>query len=121
MKRLIGPFFYADQQFQKPGLYFCRNGNRRIVPLPQAPEPMQLIEFAEQTIVIAKDQPQYRPLPAYRFAGDPEGRIVCCWKIHWSERLKLIVTGKIWHQILTFNQPLQPQLLTVEKPEMPNA
>ena len=78
---------------------------------------MTLIEFSEQTIIIAKDQPQYQPLPAHRF-NDETGRIACCWKLTWRERLSVLFSGVIWHQILTFNQSLQPQLLTVEKPEM---
>lgn len=80
---------------------------------------MELIEFPEQTLLIAKDQPQYRPMPAYRQPRDPEGRVICCWQLTWRERLKLLFTGKIWHHILTFRQPLQPQLLEVEKTEMP--
>lgn len=78
---------------------------------------MKIAEFAEQTVVIAKDQPQYIPLPAHRF-GDEEGRIACCWKLTFWERIRVLFSGKIWHQILTFNGPLQPQLLTVEKPAM---
>ena len=27
---------------------------------------MKIIEFPEQTLVIAKDQPEYQPLPAHR-------------------------------------------------------
>ena len=79
---------------------------------------MKLIEFAEQTVVIAKDQPQYLPLPAYQFPGDPKGRIACCWELSWPERFRVLFLGRIWHQILTFNSPLQPQLLTIEKPDM---
>lgn len=30
---------------------------------------MKLIEFPEQTTVIAKDQPQYNPLPAHQFGN----------------------------------------------------
>jgi hypothetical protein len=78
---------------------------------------MDIVPFPEQTTVYAKDQPQYRQLPAYRF-GDAEGRIACCWSLSWRERVRVLLTGRLWHQILTFNQPLQPQLLTVEKPEM---
>lgn len=78
---------------------------------------MKLISFPEQTTVFAKDQPAYEPLPAYRF-NDAEGRIACCWQLSWKERLSLLFTGRIWHQIFTFNHPLQPQLLSVEKPEM---
>lgn len=78
---------------------------------------MEIIPFPEQTTVYAKDQPQYRPLPAYRF-GDDEGRIACCWSLSWRERFLVLFTGRIWQQVLTFNRALQPQLLTVEKPEM---
>jgi hypothetical protein len=81
---------------------------------------MKLIEFPEQTVVIAKDQPEYYGMPAHCFRANPEeGRIACCWRLSWWERLTLLATGRIWHQILTFNHPLQPQLLTVEKPDMP--
>lgn len=79
---------------------------------------MKLIEFPEQTVVIAKNQPNYMPLPAHQFHGDPYGRIACCWKLTWKERISILFTGLVWHQVLTFNQPLQPQLLTVEKPKM---
>jgi len=79
---------------------------------------MKPIEFPEQTVVIAKDQPQYRPLPAHRVSGDPEGRATFCWKLSLRERFKLLITGRIWQQVLTFNQPLQPQLLLTEKPAM---
>ena len=79
---------------------------------------MKLVEFLEQTIVIAKDQPEYIPIPAHRFANDPQGRIVCCWQLTWRERLTVLFIGQLWHQVLTFNSPLQPQLLTTEKPAM---
>lgn len=78
---------------------------------------MKLIEFPEQTVVIAQNQKPYRPLPAHQF-HDAEGRIACCWKLSWRERFAVLLHGVVWHQILTFNQPLQPQLLTVEKPQM---
>ena len=80
---------------------------------------MRTVEFSEQTVVFAKDQPEYRPLPAYRHDGDPTGRIVCCWELTWRERLRLLWAGRIWHSVLTFNQPLQPQKLDVQKPVMP--
>ena len=79
---------------------------------------MKLTEFPEQSVVFAKNQAEYQPLPAYRF-NDAQGRIACCWILTWPERFKVLFSGKLWHQVLTFDQPLQPQLLTVEKPEMP--
>ena len=80
---------------------------------------MELIEFPEQNVIYAKDQPEYRPLPAHRYVADPSGTIVCCWRLTWRERLRVLFGGVIWHSILTFHQQLQPQLLTVEKPVMP--
>lgn len=76
---------------------------------------MILVHFPEQNVIYAKDQPEYRQLPAHQF-NDTEGRIACCWSLSWRERLGVLFSGLIWHQIYTFRQPLQPQLLTVEKP-----
>lgn len=73
---------------------------------------MKLIEFPEQNMIIAKDQPEYLPLPAF---VDKE-RIVCLWSLSWRERLSVLLYGRIWHQILNFGTPLQPQLLMVEYP-----
>ena len=76
---------------------------------------MTLVSFPEQTVVYAKDQPEYLPLPAYQFK-DNEGRIAFCWKLTWRERVRLLLSGVIWHQVLTFNGPLQPQLLSLDNP-----
>lgn len=79
---------------------------------------MKLVEFPEVNSIIAKDQPQYRPMPAHRVAHDREGRLICCWELTAEEIAEVGRTGKIWQQVLTFNQPLQPQLLSVEKPNI---
>ena len=76
---------------------------------------MTLIEFPEQNVVFAKDQPEYSPLPAYVGAN---GKVTCCWELSDEELKTLCETKKIWHQILTFENPLQPQLLLVEKPSL---
>tara|TARA_R110002096_G_scaffold327284_2_gene521260 strand:+ start:1576 stop:1824 length:249 start_codon:yes stop_codon:yes gene_type:complete len=78
---------------------------------------MKLIEFKEQTAVIAKDNPDYLPLPAHQFKDD-FGTIAFCWKLTFKERLKVLFSGLVWQQVLTFNNPLQPQKMTIEKPEM---
>ena len=75
---------------------------------------MKLIEFPEQTVIIAKNQPQYIPLPAY--ISSDKNELTCCWELSLLERIKLLFTGKIWHSILIFNKPLQPQLLQITKP-----
>ena len=79
---------------------------------------MKLIEFPEQTTIIAKDQEQYFPMPACILHDDPEGEIICCWQLSFKERLKILFTGIIWHQVLTFRSPLQPQWLSVYKPRV---
>jgi hypothetical protein len=80
---------------------------------------MKLVEFPEVTTTFAKDQPQYRKLPAYRYQHDDEGRIVFCWKLSWKERFAVLFGGVLWHQVLTYNRPLQPQKLDIDKPHMP--
>lgn len=79
---------------------------------------MNLIDFPERNVVYAESQPEYLPLPAHRYNNDQSGRLTCCWSLSWRERFRVLLTGRIWHQVLTFNHPLQPQLLTVEKPDM---
>jgi hypothetical protein len=78
---------------------------------------MKLVEFPEQTTVIAKDQPPYAQFPCHQ-VGDARDTIIACWELSIFERLKILFTGKVWHLILKFDQKLQPQLLLVDKPKM---
>lgn len=111
-KHLFGNVYHFQRNyFAEPAIYWKHH---KIIPLPALPS---LIEFPEQTVIIAKDQPQYRPLPAYQH-GDKSGTITFCWKLSLIDRLKLLFTGKLWHNVLTFNYSLQPQLLMVDKPFM---
>jgi hypothetical protein len=77
---------------------------------------MKLAEFPEHNIVFAKDQLEYTPLPAHRLQGDEYGTIAFCWKPSWKERLAILFGKPLWHEVLTFNQPLQPQRLSTDKP-----
>lgn len=74
---------------------------------------MKPIEFEGMNRVYAENQPEYLPLPV-RKAED--GEVVSCWKLTWWERVKVLITGKMWFACLTFNQPLQPQLPMIDKP-----
>lgn len=76
---------------------------------------MKLVEFPGHNVVIAKDQPEYAPLPAH---VSREGVVTCCWKLSEDELDRVLVTGLIWHQVHTFRQPLQPQLLLATKPTL---
>lgn len=76
---------------------------------------MEPIKFKEQNTVYAENQEEYMPLPAHQ-ARDPSGTVICCWKLTEKEIEEIVKTGVIWHAIMTFDLPLQPQLLTVESP-----
>jgi len=76
---------------------------------------MNPIEFPGHTTVFAKDQPEYLPLPAHRGPA-PKHCVTSCWRLSWTERLKLLFTGRIWLQTWTFGGPLQPQRLDIDKP-----
>lgn len=76
---------------------------------------MTPVEFPEQTIVWAKNQPPYRPLPAYT---DRE-QTISCWQLTWRERLRVLFTGRLWLRQMNFGAPLQPQAPSVESPFLP--
>lgn len=76
---------------------------------------MKPIEFKEQNVVYGKDQKQYMPLPALKFES---GTVVTCWELSWKEVIKLVFTRKVWLAMLTFNKPLQPTFLTINKKEL---
>lgn len=79
---------------------------------------MKPADFAETNAVFSEHQPQYERLPAHRFKGDEQGRIAFCWQLSWRERFRVLLTGRVWQQTLTFGITLQPQLLSADKPEM---
>lgn len=88
---------------------------------------MRLIKFPGHNVVFAENQPEYLPLPAYKTKYETDmpfdalgrfgtGEITCCWKLNLAERVRLLWSGKLWHTILTYNHPLQPQMLDVKRP-----
>lgn len=74
---------------------------------------MDIVQFPESNVTYAENQPQYRPLPAFK---DEDGTVVSCWAPSLKERLKILFTGKIWLSVMTFNNPLQPLLMSADKP-----
>lgn len=72
---------------------------------------MKPIEFKEFNCIYAKDQPEYLPLPAYR---TEDGEVTSCWKLPIKERIKILLTGKIFISVLTFNKPLQPISISID-------
>ncbi len=75
---------------------------------------MKPVQFKGQTGILAKDQPQYQPLP-YRLVEEtcvPYGdyRFVTCWRLSFWQRLRILFSGHIWLGQLTFGRGFQPQL-----------
>jgi hypothetical protein len=71
-------------------------------------ERMKPINFKESNCVYAKDQKEYLPLPVYK---TKDGEVTSCWKFSFFERIKILFTGKVYLTLLTFNNPLQPQII----------
>lgn len=72
---------------------------------------MKPIEFEEQNVVYGENQPEYIPLPALKFE---DGTVITCWKLSWKEAFRVLFTRKIWHSMLTFNNPLQPTCISTD-------
>ncbi len=75
---------------------------------------MKPLEFKEQTVTFAKDQPEYKPMPAF-VSNDADGQVTMCWGLSLRERLRVLFTGKIWVSMLMFGKPLTPSLLSTQK------
>jgi len=77
---------------------------------------MKPIEFEGFNIILAKDQPQYLPLPVFLNRKSREGEVVSCWQLTMKERFKILFTGILWLSQWTFFRPLQPIRPSVESP-----
>lgn len=78
---------------------------------------MKLIDFKETNIIFGLKQPEYLPLPAH-YLGDENGTVYFCWEPSFIDKIKILFGAMIWQQVLTFNDPLQPQKLGTTKPKI---
>ena len=78
---------------------------------------MKPVKFKHQNVVFAKDQPEYQPLPALRI-DSPSGEVISCWKLSFKERIKVLLFGKIWLSLMSFNKPLTPSYLSVNRKDV---
>lgn len=74
-----------------------------VIPSAEAPE-----------VVYAEKQPEYQPLPCIRAA---DGTILTRWNFTEEEKRQVLEQGYVYLSVSTFNQPLQPVLLSVTPPE----
>ena len=78
---------------------------------------MKPVKFKHQNIVFAENQPEYTPLPALKL-DSPEGEVVSCWKLSFKERIQVLIFGRIWMSLMSFNKPLTPSYLSVNRKEV---
>lgn len=71
------------------------------------------IEILE-SVVYAKNQPAYMPLPARRSS---DGEVVTRWRPNWRARLAIAFGADFYLTLLTFNQPLTPVRVGIDKPQ----
>ncbi len=81
---------------------------------------MQPIEFPEQNLVFAKDQPEYQPLPVFYNRESANGEVISAWKLSEEELKQINETGVIWFNMYTFHKPPMPIYLTTKKEEVIN-
>lgn len=84
---------------------------------------MEFIEFPESNTVIAKDQPEYRPVPAHVLVDEkgnrpPEGTIVALMQFTPEELAEIQKNGQLWISIWTFKNPMHPILITPFKKDI---
>ena len=76
---------------------------------------MKPIKFKGCNIEFAKNQPPYLPLPACRIQ-DRNSTVVCCWQASFLERIKILLSGKLYLSMLSFGKPLTPNRVYAENP-----
>ena len=74
---------------------------------------MKILKFKEVNVVYAENQPEYLPLPVFK---TKDGEVISCWGLSIFERIKILLLGKVWLSVLTFNKSLQSLLMSVDKP-----
>ncbi len=76
---------------------------------------MKPTEFSGQSIVLQKPSDmtneQCSSLPILHL----DGVCISCWTVKWSERLKVLITGKVWLGVRS-GQTQPPVYLTVDQP-----
>ena len=78
---------------------------------------MKAVEFKHQNSVFAEDQPEYTALPSLKIEGS-EGHVISCWQMSFKERIKVLFTGKVWLDLLSFNKPLTPSFMSVNRKDV---
>ena len=79
-------------------------------------KPIRIKEIKEEPILFAKDQPEYQPLPAYKYKDN----VLSCWNLSWKERLQVLFGGRIFLTLKVFGKPLTPSYISSDFKEIIN-
>lgn len=77
---------------------------------------MEAVEFPQQTNVLAKDQPEYIPLPVHIDTTDPMTPMTCCMKLSPEELEEMNRTGVLWLTQCTFGASFHPIRMSTTNP-----
>ena len=75
---------------------------------------MKPTKFEGFTHEISKEQPQYLTLPAH--VNKDTNVITSCWEMSFKERLRVLLTGRVYIQVSTGDLQIQPQRPSVINP-----
>lgn len=78
---------------------------------------MKPVKFKHQNVEFAKDQDEYNTLPALRI-DSPQGEVISCWKVSFKERIKVLFFGRVWLSLMSFNKPLTPSYMSVNRKDV---
>lgn len=78
---------------------------------------MEPVKFKGYNIIVAENQPGYKPLPVFRDNG-PQGTVVSCWKLSFRERLRVLFQGNIWLSMMTFHKPVTPGYMSTKRSDV---
>lgn len=77
---------------------------------------MKAIEFPQQTHILAKDQPEYEPLPVHIAAGEPGTPFTCVFELSDEEIAQIVQTKRLYYTQLTCGNLFQPVRLSTMNP-----
>lgn len=75
-------------------------------------EPIEPYPVGASKVVYGRGQEQYLELPALRY-NDATGTVCSFWKLSIRERILLMFRAVICLELFTFNNPIQPQRLSI--------
>lgn len=76
---------------------------------------MRAVKFIGHNTVFAKDQEEYKQLPAYA----NEGVVTTCWELTDAELAELQREKILKLNVLVFNRPAQPITVNASRPSFP--